>query len=480
MRSAMAERAKETGGSSLTLRIAALFAGSVHSILLLSGVVLYWGLAKALHDEDARLLRENLAAIRAAYLASTDPTSVLEDELVAEPGANRAEPFYLRFIASDGAVLETSGMASTLPRSTFDDHAASGGAQPQRWRAASGRTYLLYRTDVGGARGGILQGALDVTPDEILLAAYRRLMLSVILAGSLLAALAGWLTARQGLRPLSRLTRSVQQISARRLDQRIGAQAWPRELADLAMVFDEMLGRLEDSFGRLYRYSADLAHELRTPLTNLRGEAEVALRKARSAEEYERVLSSSLEEFTRLTDLVDRLLFLARADAGAAALLPEQLNGGDEVARVSALFSALAEERGVRIDAIGAGYVHADPVLFRRAVANLVANSLAHTPSGGRVEIALEAAEGGARVTVRDTGCGIPAEHLAHVTERFYQADPARRRNGQGAGLGLALVRSIVELHDGALTLASEPERGTEASLFFPRSAERGSAPLRR
>lgn len=452
---------------SITTRLTALFAGAALLILLTAAALLHWNLARALRSEDARLLRENVATLQ-SLAASSDPLNRLRDEIVSEPAATRIEPYYVRYREGSRLVLETAGMRAILPSGIFPPPGQLEEDSPMRWRSPTGRTFLLLSTPASDASGRSFQAALDVTHDERLLRGYRRVLLAVVLIGSMLAALAGYLTARQGLRPLGRLTRAVRQVTARRLDQRIGDTEWPRELDDLAAVFDGMLARLEDSFDRLSRFSADLAHELRTPLTNLRGEAEIALGQRRSAEEYQRVLTSSLEEYTRLTGLVDRLLFLARAEAGAAALEPQPLDGATEVARVCDFYAALAEERGIRLEHSGTAPLVADPLLFRRALANLLSNAVEHTPAGGRVVVTITPFAEGARVSVADTGAGIAPEHLPHVTERFYQVDPARAWRAGGAGLGLALVRSIAELHGGSIQLESEPGRGTRVSLLFP------------
>lgn len=452
--------------ASITFRLTVLFGTAALLILMLSAALLYWRLADALHGEDSSLLTEDVATLRASYLAASNPQSLLEGEIVAEPATTRIEPYYLRYVRGARTVLETSGMAELLPPELFVAHAEA--EQPVRWRSPTGNTYLLYSTDTGGPESERFQAALDVTHDEVLLRSYRRLLLSTVLLGSILASLAGYLTARRGLRPIADLTQVMQRITAHRLDERVGDAPWPTEVNEMAGVFDDMLDRLEDAFTRLSQFSADLAHELRTPLTNLRGETEVALTKARSGDEYRTVLESGLEELERLTSLVDRLLFIARAEAGAEVLEPRLLDGAAEVERVRQFYAALAEERGVTLECHGHAAVVADPLLFRRAIANLLSNAIEHTRPGGRVEIDVRQEEGGAAFTVSDNGSGIAPEHLPHITERFYRADRADGRGETGAGLGLALTRSIAELHGGFIKVESEPGRGARFRLFLP------------
>src|SRR5439155_23003408 len=186
------------------------------------------------------------------------------------------------------------------------------------WKTADGRSYLCQaaRAQVGLTRQNrrVIQLALEVTQQEEMLSEYRHRLIVILVAGIFGSAVVGSGIARRGLRPLEHITESVQRITATQLNERISPKAWPKELTSLATEFDEMLARLEDSFGRLSQFSADIAHELRTPINNLMGEVEVALSRSRTAPEYQGVLESSLEECSRLSRLIDSLLFVARAE----------------------------------------------------------------------------------------------------------------------------------------------------------------------
>lgn len=456
--------------SSITLRLTVLFAGSTFGILALSAGVLYWSLARSLRSEDSRILRENASLLEETLRRFADRPSLLRDEIEIEPSTRRLEPFYARVLmrgtlgAGENDGIETPGMGDLLPPERFT---ASTTAEPVVWGSPNGRTFLLYAPEVVGGPPGHLQVALDVTHDAVILARYRWILFGVLVLATVAASVAGLNIARRGLRPVDRIAAAMREITAARLDRRIEAAAWPEELADLTAVFDEMLDRLEESFARLSRFSADLAHELRTPLTNLRGEVEVTLGHVRSPEEYRRVMESNLEEYVRLTELIDRLLFLARAEAGASALELRLIDAGDEARAVLELYGPLAEEQRVEASCEGAAFLLADATLFRRAVANLLSNALVHTPAGGEVRVRIGERAGRVRVEVEDTGCGIPAEHLPRVTDRFYRVDAARSGGG-GAGLGLSLVQTIMALHGGSLEIASAVGSGTIATLSFP------------
>jgi two-component system heavy metal sensor histidine kinase CusS len=255
---------------------------------------------------------------------------------------------------------------------------------------------------------------------------------------------------------------AMAQVRAARLNERLGQQQWPRELAPVALAFDDMMDRLEESFARVSQFSEDLAHEVRTPISNLRVEAEVALSKTRSAEEYREVIESSMEEYERLTVLTRKLLFLAQADAEETKVKLEELDVRALLDKVCDFYEPYADEGGVSLKCEGSGRVKADAILLRQAVMNLIENALRFTPAGAEVMVKVD----GGMVSVQDRGCGIASQHLPRLCDRFYQADPARRRGG--SGLGLSLVKSIMKLHGGTVTIASEEGHGTEATLNFP------------
>jgi two-component system heavy metal sensor histidine kinase CusS len=261
----------------------------------------------------------------------------------------------------------------------------------------------------------------------------------------------------------------VAELSAADLHRRVGEEGWPKELKPLAANFDQLLARLEDSFARMSQFSADIAHELRTPLHILQGEAELALTKAHSDREYRASFESAAEEYQRLAAMVDALLFLARAEHPDTQLDKKPLQLEREVAAVCDFYQALADEQGVSLDVRAAGQVTADVNLLRRALGNLIANALRHTPDGGRIIIeARETLVHGVEIAVSDTGDGIAPDDLPHLFDRFYRADSARSRRGAGTGLGLAIVKFIMQLHGGTASVQSELHQGTMITLTFP------------
>jgi two-component system, OmpR family, sensor kinase len=282
------------------------------------------------------------------------------------------------------------------------------------------------------------------------------------------AGVGGWFLARRALAPVDAMVETARKIEAEDLSRRIETAASNDELGRLAAVLNDMLARLERSFAAVRHFSADAAHELRTPLTILKGELEVALRSGLAEQEYQRVLSSCLEEVDRLSALVGDLLFLARSDSGNINLGHTPVNLAEVFAEVVPALRALSETAGIifTVTTPPAVWVRGNSPMLFRLIFNLGENAITYTPPGGTVEIALSQDNSIARLAVRDTGPGIAPEEQARIFDRFYRGDPARGRGG--TGLGLALARSIVLVHNGQITVESAVGQGSCFYVTFP------------
>jgi len=274
--------------------------------------------------------------------------------------------------------------------------------------------------------------------------------------GIVLSSLLGWLAARRGLAPVRAMAGIARSISAERLDARLPLESVPVEIQDLASSFNAMLARLEDSFKRLSEFSSDIAHELRTPVSNLMTQTQVAVSKARSAEEYREILYSNLEEYDRLARMIADMLLLAKTDNPLLTLRRDRIDLAAEIDRLRDFYQALADEQGVRVVRTGDGQTSGDAAMIRRALSNLLSNAIRHTPRGGAVSIGVDCdAANSCRIRVENSGETIPAEHLPRLFDRFYRVDPSRSRGGDGAGLGLAIVKAIVAAHAGRIEVSS-------------------------
>ncbi len=463
------------GRWSIVAKLTALYSLSAVGMLVVAAVFLHWTLVAGFRREDGQFLADKAQLLRTILRHDNGGSDSLEEEVVWETAALHFAKYYARILDRRGrTVIETPGMGRVLPAASFRAPSAAADLERQVSMRTldGGQSFLLlsaWADPGGGDRGRQIQVALDESPEEAFLQQYRRSLIWAVLAGAAFSTAAGAVVARRGMRPLAELARATDRVSASQLHDRIAGEGWPRELASLARGFDRMLDRLEESFTRLSRFSADLAHELRTPIHNLRGEAGVALSQSRTPEEYRRTLESSLEEYARLAHLIDNLLFLARADSPTTEITRTRFDARDSVETVREFYEALAEDSGVELRCEGKGAVEADPMLFRQAVSNLLSNALNHTPRGGRVVIGVrERPAGGLEVEVSDTGSGIAPEHLPRIFDRHYRADTARARNPNGVGLGLAIVASIMTLHGGSVQVRNGAAGGALFTLIFP------------
>lgn len=438
------------------------------ALLLTCGLgVLYLIFVRHAIEEDKAVLADKISVLR-ADLNRTGDLQRLTDELKILHEGDRAA-YWVRLINQAGSIVaETPGMSELLPPRIFPQPSVQQLSVAMPDYRARGKLFSIAASveNIGGQRL-LIQVAQDRSGDERFMKEFATILVIVLCFG-ILASIAIALSAtRKGLRPITEMARSLKRIEPKRLHERIPPTGWPRELQPLAVAFDEMLDRLEDSFTRLSQFSGDLAHELRTPIANIRGEGEVALTRIRTPEEYRDVIESSVGECEKLTAIVDNLLFLARADAAEEHIQRTTFNGKEAVEKIAEFYELIAEEHHVTIVCSGEGDVWADPMLFGRAVSNLVQNALRFTPAGGSIRISFTVRPEQAEVSVKDTGCGIAPEHLPRIFDRFYRVDSSR--SSQGTGLGLALVKSIIDLHGGSVAVESEVNRGSTLTLMFPK-----------
>lgn len=459
--------------TSITIRLTLLYLVGTLLILSATSGFLLLALRDDLEFEDNDFLSERIASLRSIISRHPDTVTALRDHILVDHDSQQTR-YLVRVQDETGhTVLETPGMAA-IPSAPFPPPIGSGHPLERGLKYRSGEHYYLlnaaWAEGFGNRHFRLVQVALDVTDEVALMHKYRLRMALSLAVGLCLAGGLGIVITRKGLKPLKAMAGTVAQISVSDLHQRVRSGSWPRELEQLTAALDGMLERLEQSFARLSDFSANLAHELRTPINNLRGEAEVALSRARSAEEYRRVVESSIEEYERLSRMTSDLLFLARPEQGV------ELHAIDAAAEIGALidyYQTLAEERHLSLTLQGQGTAIADPRLFQRAVGNLISNALHYTPAGGTITVAIKPLpDEGLSITVSDSGMGIAADELDRVFDRFFRSASARRRHNQGSGLGLAIVRSIMDLHGGSISLSSTPGKGTIATLSFPRHAD--------
>ncbi len=452
----------------LRARLSILFAVSTSLLLVFNGVLLYHGLKTRIDSSSAREMTATLTALQLTLQTMPGPDAVRADREVWYDLLHGHQNLDIALFDAHGTPLtRTNGYwpnAETL--------AVRAGLAPVQVKVeGTARRFLVAMTPLGGESGARVRVVVqyDGGAETTLLRAYALNVLFVSVIGTLINALLAWWIARFGLRPLARLTARAEQISSSRLAQPLPERDMPGELKELSHAFNRMLARLHESFTRLTQFSSDLAHDMRTPLTNLLAEAQVALSHPRSADDYRAVIESSVDEFQRLSRLIDSMLFLARADSAQRRLSLQQVDARSEALRVAGYYESMAADAGVEIVVNGNAHFEGDVLLVQRALSNLVSNALTHAPRGSMVELHCVDLPRYARLSVSDSGAGITRPHLERIFDRFYRVDPARYNSARGTGLGLAIVKSIMNEHHGECSVESIPNVLTTFSLRFPK-----------
>lgn len=434
---------------SLASRLALLFAGCTAVVSLLAGVLFNHASEAHFIELDQQLLDSKLATLRSTLQGADTPALFARKEPQLREELNRQPDLALRISDADQRWFD-GAPGVTLPQSP-GLHSLQN----------SGTDYRVYNAPLvpGKDDSPQLTLMLDITHHQHFLQRMQHLIWLTVGLSALATALLGAWAARSGLRPLRRMSEVAGSVSAHSLTQRLPQQQMPLELAELAQAFNAMLGRLDDAFQRLSAFSADIAHELRTPLSNLLTHTQVILTQPRPLEDYREALHSNLEELQWMAQLVNDMLYLAKADHGLLVPKRETLILADEVDALLEFFAPLAEDVQVSLLREGNANAAGDRSMLRRAISNLLDNALRFTPQGGEVNVRIIEGAQGVRLSVENTGEGIPQALLPRLFDRFYRADPARHEgSSEHAGLGLAITQSIVRAHGGRIFCESGAE----------------------
>ena len=332
---------------------------------------------------------------------------------------------------------------------------------------------IAVRTEGGifHARAAVPTEPFDQAQDRFRLLLERTLPPLVVLA----SIVGYWLSSR-ALRPINAIIGTARGIGARNLSVRLPVPKSRDELRLLTETLNQMLERIESSVKRIRQFTADASHDLRTPLTVIRSTAELALRRPRTNAEYRKALERNLTTSVETSYMIENLLTLARADAGAAGLEFRKIDLVPRLQRAVEETSALAACKNIRISSATSSsplLVSADGVALDRVFRIVLENAVKYTPNGGQIGITGRAnGQTVAEVEIRDTGIGIEEKDLPHIFERFYRADGARSRETGGSGLGLAIARTFVDMHGGTIEAQSSPGSGSVFVIRLPFSNE--------
>jgi two-component system heavy metal sensor histidine kinase CusS len=460
-------------GISITLRLTLLFASLSTAVLLSLG----WLIGNAvenhfveqdmeLMDGKLHLVEHQLERIKTPVELKNLPASLL-DSLVGHHDLSMMviSPKQVTLFASNNvnfpsSVLERSNVTPS-PKPIVWQQSTTDGIKPLRGIAK------LLPSGINGMPPLLVAVAVDITHHQHFMESFRKTLWLFVSLAVIIVSILGWAMVRHGLLPLKIIRQGAEAVTANKLDFRLQEDAVPVEMAELTHTLNSMLARLEDSFLRLKNFSSDLAHELRTPISNLMTQTQVALSQPRSKEEYQDILASNSEEFDRLAKMVADMLFLAQADNGLIVLNRKEINLSIEIKELFDFFDALSEDKNIKLISTGAAIISGDKPMLRRAFANLISNAIRHSPIGADIHVSIDQFQNTATLTILNQGDPILVEHLSHIFERFYRADPSRHCNGEGAGLGLAITKSIIQAHNGTIKATSN-EDGVRFTVTFP------------
>jgi heavy metal sensor kinase len=403
--------------------------------------------------------------------------AIVFDERDADQAAfvHAATRYYQIYDLKDGRLLvESPGMEPLgLHLAPGEVQAFLEQSKPFDIQTAYGR-FRISNSVIMPASGGeyLLQVGTSLDSMDAALKRYLTLLMWRALPSLFLTLFAVWWMARRALAPLTTLASEARSVHIGTLDRRLPTRGTGDQLDKVATAFNETLANLENAVGDMRQFSSALAHELRTPLAALRGEMELALLKTRTEAEWRATAASQIDEIDKLTRMVNQLLTLARAESGGIPLARREVDVAALATAVSEQIEPVAQAKDLDLQCI----VHqpvtvtGDSGWLERLLLNLLDNAMKYTPPRGSIRVEVSRENDQARLEVRDTGHGIPADAVAHIFERFYRVDPARSSSVEGAGLGLSLAKWIVERHQGRIDVQSEPGKGSTFTVWLPAS----------
>jgi len=458
---------------SLRMRLTVFYTLVFGALLGTLAVVSYRVLAGQLDDDATNGLIEMTKGLHGYLHFDNDTPAIIYDEGDPDEVAfvQRATRFYQIYDATSGALLAQSDTLAPLSPPFTPTEVKSFRDQPRLHDIQTdyGRIRLTNSVITGDTPSQVylLQVGTSLAPMDAALRSFRRLLLWGVPGGVLIAVLVGRWMAGVALTPLARFAAAARTIDAGNLRQRLPLRGTGDELDEVAYAFNDTLARVEDAVGEMRQFSTAIAHELRTPIAALRGEIELGAMKPGATEEQRDAAASQLEELDKLKRLIDQLLTLARAESGQIPLLRERVELAGIVESVVDQLEPVAQAQGLSLAAEIAATpaIAGDPSWIERVLLNLLDNAFKFTPSGGAVTVRLSETAEHAVLEVRDTGVGMTSDVLPHVFERFYRGDPARSAGGFGVGVGLSLVKWVVDRHEGTVTAEASPGRGARFTV---------------
>ncbi|HEY0347932.1 MAG TPA: heavy metal sensor histidine kinase [Pyrinomonadaceae bacterium] len=455
--------------NSVRTRLTLWYAGVLAVSLIAFALLVYYAAANVFYERQDESLRSTAETVASAYIQELE-----EEESIAKANevvlAEMVFPNrYVEVTDAAGRVVAWSGNLAghvlTIPQQTVNDARTRSISFTVVNHLRVAVVPLTAKKDLGYAAVAEPLSVIDEGLRRL-----RRYFFAGVPLILLLASVGGYVLARKSLSPISLMDQQTRRIKADSLSSRLDVANKRDELGGLATTINDLLVRLENSFKQQQRFVADASHELRTPLAVLRGETEVALAQPRSIDEYKASLNLIKDEAEQLSRIVEDLFLLARQPFDTPAIMRERVSLDKVVGECARAAQVLAARKNLKltVNANNPLSLIGDDELLQRMILNLLDNAVKYTPAGGEVSLDLNAHNGDARITVRDTGIGIPEKDQPHVFDRFYRVDKARSRAMGGAGLGLSIAHWIAEAHGGTISVESQPGRGSAFTVELP------------
>mgnify|MGYP001564418253 FL=1 len=465
---------------SIRSRLTAWYVTLLAIILILFSVLLNYFLAKRLHEsvDNSLTVSATVVATSATMRLGNSPLPGLNQLFEQFMNQGNLNKFYRIYdgsgnvgsrsknISASQFPLSQPAYADALEGKNSYETFTVGGQQPIR--------VITMPILLEGKLINLVQVGTSLEAVQETLRNLKIFLFTAVPSVLILAALFARFMARRALKPISRIIDTAREIGqGQELSKRIPVLKIKDELGQLALTFNEMMNRLENSFAQMRQFSSDASHELRTPLTVLKGQNELILSKQRKPEEYQEVISSNLEEINYMSKVLEDLFVLSKSDENQVNLDYKPVDLRALVEEVCKHAEILAEEKNIKIIIafLELIEIQGDEVRLRQMVWNVLQNGIKYTQQGGELKISLQNEVDFALLTIQDTGIGIPEEDLPLIFNRFYRVDKARTRDEGGSGLGLSICRQIAEAHKGKIEVESKLGVGTRFKIRLPNSA---------
>lgn len=471
----------------IPIRIRLSLGHTIWMALLFSAIGI--GVSRVVEDSVFQSLDTTLLTsartLRDAQITETDRKSAFRNPLYWESmideffGGQRYVRAYAQLVDFSGQVkAKTSNIPMALPVTPLALSRADQGLETyETFRMSSGSDLRQVTLPVvRGAKftGELIQVGASMSASMNTVNSVKVMLWISLSLGLITSVFFGYVLLKWSFKPVARITHEVGRMGfTDNFDKRLKMPRADDELRQLVRTFNEMLGRIDDGFGRLRRFAGDVSHELRTPIAVLKGEAELALRRDRSTEEYKEALRTIVGESTQMSGIVEDLLLLARAQGQAIPIHPESVSIGDLAQELEHSVRKNFDEKSIALEIklgdSGKHYLQIAKGYIVIAIKNILLNACKHSASGTSVQLEVRENHQEYRLVVVDHGEGIPKDAMPYIFDLFYRADTARNRSSGGVGIGLSLAKALVNLHGGTIEVSATEGGGATFSIILPK-----------